>query len=110
MSTERSESLSERKRGKVNSIVRPYIPQVGDSVGARRKVKSNIYANTIVGPVVDTWPNACRIVTNLGTDIKGDFRLYYSDWYFQFLHKTNVQISGGTPSAESDCWQSGGDK
>jgi len=75
----------------MNSVVRPYIPQVGDSVGARRKVKSSIYANTIVGPVIETWPNACRIVTNKGTDIEGDFQLFYNDWNFQFLHKTNAE-------------------
>jgi hypothetical protein len=66
-----------------------YIPQVGDSVAARRKVKSSTSSNTIVGPIVETWPNACRIVTNPGTDIEGNFKLVNSDWTFQFLHKTN---------------------
>jgi len=26
------------------------------------------------------------------------------------IEHANAQISGGTPSAESDCWQSGGDE
>lgn len=65
-----------------------YIPLVGDSIAARRKVTSKIYVNLIVGPVIVTWENACRVVTNQGTNIEGDFQLFYSDWNFQFLHKT----------------------
>ncbi len=67
---------------------RNYIPKKGDSVAARRKIKSKIYHNVIVGPVVEVWVNACRIVTNEGTGIEGDFRLYFTDWDFQFLHTT----------------------
>lgn len=63
-----------------------YTPQVGHAVAARRRVKSNIYKNLIVGPVVDVWSNACRILTNPGIEIGGDFRLYFSDWKFQYLH------------------------
>ena len=90
----------------MNFVDRPYIPQVGDSVCARRKVKSSIYANTIVGPVIETWPNACRIVTNKGTDIEGDFQLFFTDWKFQFLHKTNSVIdmtpaSGTKPTLDN---------
>lgn len=66
-----------------------YVPMVGDSVAARRKVKSEIYPNLIVGPVIETWESACRIVTNKGTEIEGDFQLFYGDWKFQFLHKWN---------------------
>jgi predicted transport protein len=66
-----------------------YIPKIGDSVAARRKIESKIYKNLIVGPVIDTWENACRIVTNVGTDCEGDFKLHFSDWNFQYLHKTN---------------------
>jgi hypothetical protein len=68
-----------------------YIPMIGDSVAARRKVKSQIYSNLIVGPVVETYPNACRIVTNKGTEIESDFQLFFSDWEFQFLHKLTWQ-------------------
>ena len=65
-----------------------YVPQVGDSVVARRIVESDIYANTIVGPVIETWDNACRIVTNTGdSNISSDFQLFYGDWRFRFLHK-----------------------
>jgi hypothetical protein len=65
-----------------------YTPKVGDAVSARRRISSKIYANHIVGPVVDVWDNACRIVTNPDTEIEGDFRLYFSDWKFTFLHET----------------------
>ena len=68
-----------------------YIPKVGDSVGARRKVKSKIYHNIVVGPVVDVWTNSCRVITNEGTDIEGEFRLYFSDWSFQFLHLSEME-------------------
>lgn len=67
-----------------------YIPKIGDSVCATRKIKSNIYHNMVVGPVVDTWENACRVVTNQGEDCEGDFRLYFNDWDFRFLHLTNA--------------------
>jgi len=62
-----------------------WLPEIGDSVVARRKVKSKIYASTIVGPVVDIWDNACRIVTNPNTEIEGDFKLYFKDWDFRPL-------------------------
>lgn len=63
-----------------------YRPKVGDAVAARRRNPSKLYKNLIVGPVVDVWDNACRIVTNPGTKAEGDFRLYFSDWEFTFLH------------------------
>lgn len=66
-----------------------YIPQIGDSVAARRKIKSKIYANLIVGPVIDTWDNACRIVVNRGTDFEGDWKLHFSDWSFEYLDRTD---------------------
>lgn len=65
-----------------------YTPQVGHSVAARRKVPSKIYDNLIVGPVVGAGENVCRIVTNAGTPIEGDFQFFFSDWNFQFLHLT----------------------
>lgn len=34
----------------------------------------------VIGPVVDTWDNACRVVTNPGTESEGDFRLHYNEW------------------------------
>lgn len=68
-----------------------YIPCIGDSVVARRKIKSKIYYNMIIGPVIQTWDNACQIITNQGTKIESDFRLYYNDWDFDFLHKTSEE-------------------
>jgi len=68
-----------------------YLPKVGDSIVARRKVNSNIYENTVVGPVVETWENACRIHNNPGTIIEYEFKLYYKDWDFMFLHKTDEE-------------------
>lgn len=64
-------------------MIDTYKPQIGDAVIARRKVKSRIYHNTIVGPVVESWDTGCRIVTNKGTDIEGDFQFFNSDWYFE---------------------------
>jgi len=63
-----------------------YIPKLGDSVGAKRKDKS-ISPKMIVGPVTEVYTDACRIVTNPGTEIEGNFYLPYSDWDFQFLFK-----------------------
>lgn len=65
-----------------------YIPTVGDSVCARRKEKSNVYHNMIVGPIIETDDESCRIMTNASTEIQGDFRLSYGDWNFQYLFKT----------------------
>jgi len=66
----------------------PYVPKVGDSVCARRNVHSNIYTNKVIGPVVETWDNACQITVNAGTERETTFRFYYNDWNFQFLFKT----------------------
>ena len=59
-----------------------YVPEILDLVSARRRVKSNIYHNLVIGPVIDTWVTGCRVVTNEGTDIESDFQLFYSDWVF----------------------------
>jgi hypothetical protein len=63
-----------------------YIPKIGDSVVARRKVSSDIYKNTIIGPVINVVDNTCHIVTNPGTDLESDFTLSFCDWNFQYLH------------------------
>ena len=63
-----------------------YVPKIGDSISAKRKVKSKIYHNIVVGPVVDVWDNACRVVTNPGTEIEGDFRLHYNEWNIKHLN------------------------
>jgi len=65
-----------------------YIPIIGDSVAAKRIKKSKLYHNTVIGPVVDIWDNACRVVTNSGEEFEGDFRLWFNEWDFQFLHKS----------------------
>ena len=66
-----------------------YIPQIGDSVDATRIEKSRIYENRIVGPVTQIWDNACLVAFRFGShnDIV-EHRLYFSDWNFRFLHKT----------------------
>ncbi|MFA7287259.1 MAG: hypothetical protein WC055_00105 [Melioribacteraceae bacterium] len=63
-----------------------YILKIGDSVAARRKIKSTFSPNLIVGPIVDVGSANCRIITNPGTSAEEDFILNYSDWNFQFLH------------------------
>lgn len=70
-------------------VIDDYKPKIGDAVAARRRVKSKIYHNLVVGPVVEAWDTGCRIVTNEGTDIEGDFQFFNSDWHFQFLHPAN---------------------
>jgi len=67
----------------------PYIPCIGHAVVAKRKNKSRIYANKIIGPVVDVWSNACRIHNNPGTSIEAEFRLFFNEWDFEFLHHAN---------------------
>lgn len=72
-----------------------YIPRVGDSVVARRKVKTSNLPS-IIGPVVQVAPEVnpqyCLIITNRDTEhIEGHFWLSYKDWTFQFLYKTNVE-------------------
>lgn len=62
-----------------------YVPVVGDHVCARRKSKSAVRPRTVVGPVVEAGADQCRIVTNRGTDIEGDFTLPYGEWAFQFI-------------------------
>lgn len=65
-----------------------YIPKVGDSAVARRKIKSTTSPNTICGPVVESFDNYCRIITNEGTEIESNFILYFNEYNFQFLHLT----------------------
>jgi hypothetical protein len=63
-----------------------YTPQANDRVVARRKVPSKIYFNTVIGPVVEVFQNACRVKTNEGTEIESDFQLFFSDWKFDKLN------------------------
>ena len=35
---------------------------------------------------------------------------WYEEWQLTAISGENAQIIGGTPSTESDCWQSGGEK
>lgn len=67
-----------------------YIPRVGDSVVAKRKVKSKEF-NTIVGPVVETFENSCKIITNENTELETHFVLSYNDYDFCFLHLTDEE-------------------
>ena len=59
--------------------------QPGDAIVARRKVKSKIYHNTIVGPVLTANENCCRVITNAGTDIEADWQINYTDWSIDIL-------------------------
>ena len=78
----------DNKFHKGNGEDQKHTPKIGDSVAARRKPKSKLYHNLVIGPVVDVWDNACRVITNSGDDIEGDFRLCFNEWDFQFLHLT----------------------
>lgn len=61
-----------------------YIPKVGDSVSAKRKVKTN-GIDCVIGAVIDVsgWENTAvvKVVAN-----GRDFYLADDDWMFQFLH------------------------
>lgn len=63
-----------------------YIPVVGDVIVAKRKVKSAIYYNLVVGPVTNTFENACEVTTNRSTEIEVCFRLYYNDWIIESIN------------------------
>lgn len=63
----------------------PYIPRVGDRIRAKRKVRSKIYHNLIVGPVSDVFENACRVITNEGSEMESSWQVNYSDWEILFL-------------------------
>ena len=74
-------NVSRRQEGK--DMAGEYIPKTGDHVIARRRIRSNIYHNTVVGPVLEIWDNACRIITNKDSDIESDFQLFFSDNVFR---------------------------
>jgi hypothetical protein len=62
-----------------------YTPRIGDTVQAKRRRKSRLYHNLVVGPVIAVWRNAVRVKCNAGTDIETDFQLFFSDWTFRKL-------------------------
>lgn len=67
-----------------------YVPQVGDSVDATRIEHSRIYFNRIVGPVTQVWPNACLVRFPFGKHNETvEWRLYFNEWNFSFLHKSD---------------------
>ena len=70
-----------------------YIPKVGDSVAADRKVRVPHLHNRVIGSVVEVDNNSCRIATNPNTRIRGDFNLPFDEWKFHFLHLTS-EVSG----------------
>lgn len=72
-----------QKAGCSSANCSAYLPKVGDAICARRIRRSKIYHNMVIGTVVDTWDNACRVVTNPGTEIEGDFRLHYNEWHIR---------------------------
>jgi len=91
-----------------------YIPKIGDSVYAKRKIKSKIYSNLVIGPIVDVWDNACRMLINKDTENERDCRLYFNEWEFTYLFPTEDEtlvqqsLSGSeakasTPKSCSNC-------
>jgi len=79
-----------------------YIPSVGDSVAARRKEKSRIYHNLIVGPVVEVWDNACLVAFKAANGDLVEWRLYFDDWSFQFLHPSSEATDEACEKRESE--------
>lgn len=72
-----------------------YTPQIGDRVAATRKMKSKIYANTIVGPVSHVYDNACRIKTNGGKATETDWQINYSDWDLELIYPVPLVDKNG---------------
>jgi hypothetical protein len=60
-------------------------PQAGNQIAARRKVKSKIYHNLVIGPVYDVTDNAVYVHTNKGTDIETIWTLYDREWDYLIL-------------------------
>jgi len=74
----------------MNSVVTSYVPRVGDWVVARRKVRSDVGPNLLVGHVMEVGVVSCRILTNPGTETAGDFRLCFCGWDFRFVVKSDL--------------------
>jgi hypothetical protein len=62
-----------------------FLPKPGNHIAARRKIKSKIYANLIVGPVFDIAENATYVTTNRGTDMETTWTLFNDQWEFELL-------------------------
>lgn len=58
---------------------------VGDGIGARRKIKSKLYHNLVVGRVISVYDNAVLVRCNAGSDMERDFQLFFDGWDFQIL-------------------------
>lgn len=89
------------------SLCSAFVPKIGDEIYAIRIRKSTIYHNRVLGQVVDTWDNACRVVTNPGTEIEGDFRLHYNEWHIRSVFTENfpppnAEVRHGASDADLD--------
>lgn len=62
-----------------------YRPKVGDRVIARCAHHVTTGRRSIIGPVVEVTDTDCRIITNPGTDISGDFRLDFASYRFTLI-------------------------
>ena len=68
-----------------------YIPQIGDSVSAKRVTKSRIYGNLLIGPICNVSKNCCTMINNQGTDIETSWTLFFNDWEFTKLNYTSFE-------------------
>lgn len=71
---------------KLNTELWKYSPKLGDAV---ETILTKDTTRRILGVVVSVDSDMCRIVTNPGTDIQGDFHLNLKEWRFRFLHNYN---------------------
>ena len=76
----------------MSSAEEKYVPRVGDSIGARRIVKSDTLHNMVIGPVIGVSSSSCVVWTNKGdAPLENAFVLQFSEWKFQFLHITSEE-------------------
>ena len=79
-----------------------YNPSVGDSIAARRKEKSRIYHNLIIGPVVEVCDDACLVSFKTANGDLVEWRLNFNDWSFQFLHPSSEATDEACKKREAE--------
>ena len=76
--------------------MKKYIPKVNDSVIARKLIPVKNYVknsgNLIIGKVIGISDTTVNIVTNINTEIEGDFTLNLVDYNFEFLYNECLEL------------------
>lgn len=77
-----------------------YHPKVGDRVVAQRAHHVTTGPRSVIGPVVEVTDTICRIVTNPGTDISGDFSLPLASYRFTLIEEIGNSLAECREAAE----------